>query len=117
MNQIIIAIVINIILVIIFTAYARYIFKLSGKNEKDEMFKYFKEKSFKKIGIILMILSGISLLLNTFILATYSGNLSDKELLLLITSDFKYFIIASMIYIVDVIKLKIDINKSDEYEK
>lgn len=77
------------------------------------MFKYFNEKAFKNIGILLTITSGISIFIGLFIMCTYSGNISHEEIRIHLMSDLKYLIIAIGIYLYNVIKLKITMSKSD----
>ncbi|MBG9985803.1 hypothetical protein HZY91_02720 [Facklamia sp. DSM 111018] len=107
-------IIFNVILILIAYFYARSIIKLSGYQNKDEMYRFFYGNTFKKIGIILMVIIGISLFINLVILNTYHGNIPKETLLVAIKHDAKYLIIATITYLYHLIKLKHTINSSDK---
>ncbi|KAA9219692.1 MULTISPECIES: hypothetical protein [Aerococcus] len=117
MKNIVLTIIINLVLLVIFTVYIIYVMKLAGKNHKDEMFKHFRQQIFKNIGIAVTIFSGISLFLNVFLLLTYSGNISIDELQIRISNDLKYFILASVVYIINLIRLRFLIHRQEGNEE
>ncbi|MCB2836263.1 hypothetical protein [Streptococcus dysgalactiae] len=86
---------------------------MAGEKSKDEMYRYFYGNAFKKIGIILTTISGISLFINIFIMNTYYGNISKDVLAIRIQSDYKYLLIATLFYIYYLIKLKLQIRKNN----
>ncbi|WP_414049943.1 hypothetical protein [Macrococcus animalis] len=89
---------------------------MAGEGSSDEMFTFFYGTAFKKIGIILTTVSGISLFINIFMLYTYSGNIPKSELIIKIKTDYKYFLIATILYIYALIKLKLQIKSNSKEE-
>ncbi len=102
----VLVIIVNFILIIVCALYSRYIIKLSGKDSKDEMMKFFKEKAFKNIGIVLTSISGIFLIINLFIYFTYHGKYTSEQLMNYIFSDLKYLSVSMILYVYYTLKLK-----------
>lgn len=109
----ILVIIINLLILLLCYLYYKFILKMAGEKSKDEMYKYFYGNAFKKIGIILTTISGISLFINIFIMNTYSGNIPKDVLAVRIQSDYKYLLIATVFYIYYLIKLKLQIRKNN----
>ncbi len=109
-------IIIMFFLIISCAIYLICIVKLSGKNATDEMIKFFKEKTFKDIGIALTIISGIFLILNIIRYGITNDVDNLSVLKNYIFSDIKYFIVAILLYLYNTIKLKIVIRDLDKDE-